>query len=445
MYDFQMKDLTHYLANSGTGKHLSEIKENVMQAAGIIVEYNPFHNGHKWHLEKTRQLSGCSLVIGVMSGNFVQRGEPAIFDKWTRAEMAVRAGVDLVFELPTVFAVRSAQYFAEGGIRLLNSLGIVSHICFGAENADLVSLSEAARLFSGKETMNNLKSKLKEGATYAAALANAITSSSHLSGSLLIGPNNILAIEYLRAINKYAPQLTPIAIKRHKAHHNDRDITSDIASASTIRNMLCASGKIDVGSSLEAVLPTSSVDIINVKLAQGQGPVTWSSLSDILIAKLRSAELLFLAQLPDAAEGLHQRIKAFATNTPTVEDFFSKVKTKRYLRTRIQRIAVHALLGTVQSQLTEFDQSGPLYAKILAFNQRGRAALSIMNGSARIPLITKTAKYLTSKQQNSRNLTALQKMLAVDALASDIYVLGMPKSCWKSGGQDFLRSPVHIP
>ena len=209
-----------------------------MQAVGVIVEYNPFHNGHKWHLDAAKQLSGCPFVVGVMSGNFMQRGEPAIFDKFKRAEMAIYGGADLIIELPTVFAVRSAQYFATGGIRLLNSLGIISHICFGAEHADLTLLNKIAKSAEDAEVVKDLHIYLQSGNTYAAALGKALQKNYHTPPDIITSPNNILAAEYLRAIEKFAPQLIPLPVARQQSKYNDTAITAPFASATAIRHAL---------------------------------------------------------------------------------------------------------------------------------------------------------------------------------------------------------------
>jgi len=414
-----------------------------MKAVGVIVEYNPFHNGHKWHINAAKKRSGCQFVIGVMSGNFVQRGEPAIFDKWKRAEMAIQGGVDLIIELPTVFAVRSAQYFATGGIRLLQSLGIVSHVCFGAEHADLTILKKIATATDNLKTMNDMHMNLKLGNTYAAALGQALEKQYSISPELIKSSNNILAVEYLRAIEKFAPNQIPIAVTRQYSQYNDTCITTPFASATSIRQAIVSN--MTVTDELKLALPDTTLQILQNILEKKRGPVTLSNLSTIILAQLRTTSLKKMEQLPSVSEGLHYKIRDSSLKAANIQQLFSLLKSKRYTYTRLQRIIIHALLGTTQSQLVSFDEQGPLYARILAFNQNGRLLLKQINQIGTIPLITKTTHYLNSKQRNTENLTPLQQMLSVDTLASDIYSLGMPPSNWNVGAWDFRYSALYIP
>lgn len=413
-----------------------------MQAVGIIAEYNPFHNGHKWHADKAREISGCSFVIAVMSGNFVQRGEPAIFDKWQRAEMAIKSGIDLVIELPVVYAVRSAQYFAAGGIRLLNSLGIVSHVCFGAEHDDLKTLSEIAQITDSRQIQQTLHDNLKTGSTYAAALGKALQQQCDISNDLITSPNNILAIEYLRAIKNLAPSLMPLPVKRQHAGYHDTGITAPFASATAIRQALLE--KLQIDDEMSTVIPPASQKVIAEALRIWRGPVNLQAFSNIVLAKIRTANIQYLEELPDVSEGLQYKISDSALNATNIDELLSMIKSKRYTRTRLQRIIIHALFGLTKSQLVTFDKCGPLYARVLAFNQKGRTILKYISQSAAIPIITKTTRFLNSKQRSGNDLTPLQTMLAYDTLASDIYVLGMPASHWSSGGWDFRHSPVYI-
>jgi len=414
-----------------------------MTAVGMIVEYNPFHNGHKWHLNSAKEKTGCSCVIAVMSGNYMQRGEPAMFDKWRRAHMAVLSGADLVIELPVVSAVRSAQFFAEGGVRLLNSLGVVRHLCFGAECADIKKLSDIAIASATPEISSNMKTLMKKGISYAAALAQSINKNCSISQDVIQSPNNILAIEYLKALHKFAPNIQPTVIERKHSNYHDKAIDSPFASATAIRNELL-NRAIQWGH-IEQAVPVTSLEVIKDILKNNSGPVTSDSLSSIILAKLRTLSLLDIENLPEVSEGLHNKIQECALRAANYEDFLNLVKSKRYPRTRLQRIVIHALLGTTRKALNKFDESGPLYARVLAFNTQGRELLKTINQNAKIPVIIKTTDYLNSKQRSSGILSPLQAMLAIDTIASDIYVLGMPESSSKSGGWDFLRSPVYIP
>lgn len=414
----------------------------MVQAVGIIIEYNPFHNGHKWHVETAKQQSGCPVVIGVMSGNFMQRGEPAIFDKWARAEMAVRGGVDLLLELPTAFALRSAQYFATGGIQLLQSLGIVSHICFGAEHADLTILKKIAMANENPDTIADMHRHLKMGSTYAAALGSALENSDPLISTIIKSPNNILGIEYLRAIQKYGPNLIPLAVTRQQSHYNDTLLTTPFASATAIRHALM--NNMSITDEINATIPATTLNVIENLLQEKRGPVSFANFSNMILAQLRSAPLEKLAQLPTVSEGLHYKIRDCALQARNLAELLTLLKSKRYPYTRLQRIVLHSLLGTTQEQLAHFDETGPLYARVLAFNQQGRKLLKHINEHSSIPIITKTTHFLNSKERDNQNLTPLQKMLAFDTLATDLYTLGMPSSKWNMGAWDFRYPPKYI-
>lgn len=414
-----------------------------MKAVGFIVEYNPFHNGHAWHLAKAKELSGCEFSVAVMSGNFVQRGQPALFDKWQRAEMAVQSGVDLVIELPFVFTVRSAQYFAASGIRLLHSLNIISHVCFGAETNDTGLLQKIAKASEEKDVVALLKQNLKKGLTYAAALSQSIEASYGINGNLLSSPNTILAVEYLRAIAKYAPELIPLPIKRIANDYHDREISGSIASATAVRLALYASGGL-TSNAIETI-PKATAIIISKLLSAERGPSLPDGLSQFILARLRTANLNWLKNLPEVSEGLENKISECALKAATLTEFFTMVKSKRYPQTRLQRIITHAIIGTTKSEIAYYDQTGPLYARILAFNKNGRQMLKHISAKSSIPLVTKTTHFLNSRERSSLGEDPLKNMLTIDTIASDIYVLTLPASRWHKGGLDFLLPPTYIP
>lgn len=416
----------------------------MIKAVGMIVEYNPFHNGHLWHLNEAKRISGAPYSIGVMSGNFTQRGEPAITDKWSRAAMAVKAGVDLIIELPVVFSVRSAQYFATGGIQLLSRLGVVSHVCFGAETPDNTKLTTAANALNQQDVISAMRTNMKTGQTYAASLATAVSTNSIVEASLFHSPNNLLAIEYVRAINTFAPNLIAVPIKRRAANYHDNMITSEIASATAIRAAIIQSGILRPDNAAWNTLPPSCAQQINELIDTGRLPVTLADFSNIILAKIRTMQLDDIAELADITEGLHNKISLAAQKATTVQELLAFSKSKRYTITRLQRIIVHALLGTSKNRLSQFDQTGPLYARILAFNDNGRLLLKEISKHATIPVITKTTHYLNSKQQPLASLSPLQAMLAYDISATDIYALGLPNSSLRSGGQDYQTSPLYI-
>lgn len=414
-----------------------------MNAVGIIAEYNPFHNGHAWHVKQARTLSQCQRVIAVMSGQFLQRGEPASFNKWLRAKMAVLGGVDLVIELPAAFAIRSAQYFAEGGVRLLASLGIVSHLCFGAECDSLSSLRMAADSINDDKLISQCVANMKQGHTYARAFSQCVSDATGIEQAILSSPNNILAIEYLRAIGNFAPEIKPVVIKRLNSNYHDRHIASEFASATAIRKMLEESGSLN--EQLCRALPISSVELLKNALEQGLGPVRFESLASPLLYLLRTLPVNEFEQITGVSEGLHYKVCASALKSGSIEELLSHLKSKRYTNTRLQRMLIHILLGTRKSDMDLWSDIGPQYARILAFNDYGRDMLKEIRKQTTFPVITKTASTLSTKKMNSVNMTPLEKMLALDVKASDIYALATPNSSCRFGGWDFIHSPEYIP
>ncbi len=411
-----------------------------MKAVGLVVEYNPFHNGHKWHLSTAKKLTGCNYAVGVMSGNFLQRGEPAMFDKWKRAEMAIRGGVDLVIELPVPFAVRSAQYFAGGAVRLLSSLGVVSHVCFGSECEDVDLLKKISKAIDSPGVQTLFRSQIKSGYTYAHALSSSIANELSIPENLLSTPNSILGVEYIRAISKFAPSIVPVAIRRRESNYHDSQIDTPFASATAIRQALMNQEY----SLLEKALPPTTLEIIMELLKLRRGPVTWLPFSSLVLAKLRIAGLNFLKQLPHISEGLEYKLFHSALAATTIDELIALLKSKRYTFTRIQRLLIYVLLELTAESMDFFDKTGPLYARILGFNDNGRNLLKYMANHSSIPLITKTTHYLDSSSKMYDQLTPLQRMLSFDILATDIYSLGMPESAWRLGGWDFRLHPFYI-
>ena len=339
---------------------------------GTIAEYNPFHNGHLYHIKKSIEETGADFVICVMSGNFVQRGNTSIIDKWTKAKMALANGVDLVIELPTVYSVSSAENFAEGAIKLLDSLKIVDTISFGIEAKDIASLNNIANVFymEPKEYTNILNHELKKGISFPKARENAVMmylNDIKQYANILTGANNILAIEYLKAIKKLKSKLNPIGIRREKVLYNDEIIIDDFASATAIRKMI-AIGQFE---EIQKVMPKSSYALLADELRRGHYVLDLSKFQKEIIYNLRKMKVGDIAQLADVSEGLENAIKNAANSCNNVVDFVNIVKCKRYTQTRIQRILIYALLGITSEKMMTSKKTTP-YARILGFNEKGK-------------------------------------------------------------------------
>lgn len=412
-----------------------------METVGIIAEYNPFHNGHLWHLQQAKARTGARFSVAVMSGHFTQRGEAAIFDKWRRAQMAVANGVDLVIELPVVWAVRSASFFARGGIRLLAALGLVDGVCFGAETPDLAYLTTAANALTEPTVRQNLRQLLRQGLPYAAATARAIAMTTGLQAQELSCPNNILALEYLRALKVYAPRMMPVVIGRRQAAFHDREIRPPYASATAIRQFIYRHGLI---APLPSVVPPASVDIMSQAIQDGRGPVEAQFFYDLIMYRLRTMSRAALAALPESGEGLHNKLAHAVVSAGNITAVLQTLKSKRYPYTRLQRLLIYALLGLTRRQLAWADAHGPQYIRVLAFNQQGRLLLRRMRQTATLPIIIKTAQYLHGWRNMPPAPTAVQRLLSVDVQATDIYVLAFPAPQQRAGGGDFTQSPLYI-
>lgn len=398
-----------------------------MNVVGIITEHNPFHNGHLYHVEKARVQCDAELVVSVMSGHFLQRGEPALFNKWARAKMAVLGGVDLVIELPTAFSVRSASSFALGAVSILNSMGVVTHLCFGTESGDVDSLWPAARLLFNEPALFKalLRQLIDTGMSYPAARAGAITryladtSSVGISPEIYAAPNNILGIEYLKSLLRVKSDIRPTTIKRFAAGYHDMNIDSNvmIASATSIREELQDKGELT--GAVGTVVPEASLAVMKQEILAGRGPIFMNDYAKMLFYLLRSLPPEQIAEMYDVSEGLENRIMEISRSADSVQDLLSKLKTKRYTRTRLQRILSYILLGYTKSLAESFDLAGPRYIRVLGLSSAGRSLLKKVKKEADIPVITRTSPFLSQNDDTA-------SMLKFDVKATDIYTLMYP-------------------
>ena len=395
---------------------------------GIIAEYNPFHNGHLYHIKKSIEETGASSVICVMSGNFVQRGNTSIVDKWTKTKMALANGVDLVLELPTIYSVSSAENFAEGAIRLLDSLKIVDTISFGMEAKDIASLNNIANVLytEPKEYTTILEHELRKGVSFPKARENAVMmylNDIKQYANILTASNNILAIEYLKAIKKLKSKLNPIGIRREKVLYNDEIIIDDFASATAIRKMI-ATGQF---SDIQKVMPKSSYALLADELRKGHYVLDLSKFQKEIIYNLRKMSVEEIAQLVDVSEGLENAIKNAANSSNNLVDFVNIVKSKRYTQTRIQRILIYALLGITNSKMLAFKKAVP-YARVLGFNENGKQLISqIAKKNKKVQIVTSVKKYMDESKNK-----VLKEMLETDILATNVYTLGYEKDSWSN-------------
>jgi len=418
--------------------------EILLSVLGIIAEFNPLHNGHLHFIQSAQQGRDFSATICVMSGNFVQRGEAALCNKWVRARMALQAGVDLVIELPFSFAVRSAYFFARGAIELLYRTGVVSHLAFGSESGQLEQLQIIAAIIAdeSQEYKQHLKHYLTKGLSFPAARAKTIqkimgkqiTNLEHI----ILQPNNILALEYLRVLKQKSIPIQPITIPRKGSGYNCMEL-SPYASASAIRHALLEHPLSDNDM---ASIPADILALLQQEIHAGRAPVTLNALEQAILAKLRTVSLPNLSKIYEITEGLEHRVQAAAISSGTLEELRQSIKSKRYSLTRINRLLLYSLLEIKTEQMLNFDQHGPLYLHILGFSTKGRKILQEIKNKSSVRIINRGSEVKNAYLDKSN--PTLQAMLGLDIQTTDIYTLLYPNSSTRHGSQDFTTSPVII-
>lgn len=412
-----------------------------MRVLGLIVEYNPFHNGHLYHLEQAKSLCNADFVLCVMSGNFIQRGEPAIVNKWARTKMALQCGVDLVIELPVPYAMSSAEFFAYGAVKILSDIGVVDYLCFGSEAADIDTFNIIAEILVNEPESYKkvLKQELSKGKSFPSSREIALKSYLTKKGNnitdfdTLIGSsNNILGIEYLKAIKRLKSRITPLSIKRINNSYNSEEITGSISSATSIRKYIQTDNN-----QLHMVLPPNCLNILEDEFNTGRGPVYLNNYELSILSSIRKMTQEELKQLPYVSEGMENRIKDAAQASGTLDELIEKISTKRYTRTRVQRILTSLMTGLTSVELDTFNKfSGPQYARVLGLNHKGRQLLSNINKITRLPIITKTANF--SKSCNP----LLRRMLEIESYSTDLYVLGYQNPLYRKAGQEFTQNVI---
>lgn len=405
---------------------------------GIIAEYNPFHNGHLYHLNKSKELSKADYSIAVIGGNFTQRGEPAIIDKWSRARMALLNGVDLVLELPVLYATSSAENFAYGAIKILDSLGIVDDLYFGAENANIHILNDFAEILykEPKKYKNLLAEELNKGLSFPSARENALMSylgNARQYVNVLSSPNNILGIEYLKALKKTKSLINPIALDRTGVYHNQIEFSDNMASGTAIRNSI----NMNLLSDTEPLMPKTSYSIIKKASKDGHIVFDLSAYEKEIIFSLRKMSVDNIANLQDVSEGLENLIKKAANSCNNLKDLINSIVSKRYTKTRIQRILLYSLLGITKKDIMLSKKTVP-YARILGYNQNGKFLISeIVKLNPNIEFVASVKKY-TDRCTNKN----LQLMLEKDILATNVYTLGYKRN--SKGNLDFTKRIVSV-
>lgn len=401
-----------------------------MRVAGIIAEYNPLHNGHVYHIEQTRAVTGCEYIIVVMSGDYVQRGEPAIADKFTRAQWALLAGADVVLELPTVYALCSAERFAYGGIRTLAATGILDTLCFGSETPDLSALKQAADMLAHEPALfrEKLREQLSMGKSYPRARYDALQAcgASKEVLAVLREPNSILGVEYIRFLSQLAENAVPVAIHRVGGGYNESAMTGTYSSATAIREAL---------NKKEPTAFQSMPMYVGARFGPGGvPPISLLHAQQLILYALRRMSSTELKLLPDVQEGMENILFRAAQNVTTLEALYDSLKSKRYTMARCKRISLSALLGITKSLLHDSMNEDAGYLRVLGFRREARPLLSLIGKKCTAPLIMRRAD---CEHLSDHARTLLEK----DLFAHDIYALLNPN---EQPIRDFSQPPITI-
>ncbi|NIL31453.1 nucleotidyltransferase [Bacillus sp. RZ2MS9] len=398
-----------------------------MKAGGIVVEYNPFHNGHLYHVQQTKKLTQSDIIIAVMSGPFLQRGEPALISKWYRTKMALANGVDLVVELPYIFATQKAETFANGAISILNALR-VSEICFGSEDGQIENFYNTISVQKNEEeTFNYLvKQFMDAGNSYAKATSDAfshiLTSEKNIDMSQ---PNNILGFQYMKAILSQNSSIQAQTIKRFASHYHDETFNDQhIASATSIRKQLFS----EEGSftTIEPFLPQATTSLL-ANYKQNYGILhNWEQYFSFFKYRLMTMSPGDLRHIYEIEEGLEHRILSKIQNSSSFYSFMEALKTKRYTWTRLQRACTHILTNTTKEEIrsANIEQHAP-YIRLLGMSQKGQTYLSKNKKKIELPILTHTktfdhAALDIEKKANSVYFSIMHEPLRTQLLKQDI-------------------------
>lgn len=428
-----------------------------MKTVGIVAEYNPFHLGHRYHIEKARQQTGADSVVVAMSGNLVQRGDLSLTDKFIRAEEAVRNGADLVLEIPVCYSCQSAEIFAKGSIEILDSLGIVDFLAFGSESADLCSIKKIADIltYEDEEFSRSIRSCLSEGISYPLARQRALAQTTGADEqSIMSSSNDILAIEYLKNLNRLESSIIPVPVRRVSSTYNDESIDRLFPSATAIRKLILEkSAELPDTGEMERILMRSVPQCMASELARGIREDNLLCFDDFYpeLKAVIFREETEIKRFFEVNEGIENLILRNLHACHSLEELIEKTKTKRYTRTRIRRTLLNILTGITRSDMErilgkseehrEIDRNSRPYARVLAFNDRGRILLRRINDSRNegsTDIINKAAAFEAASELQ-------QIKLRYDRIANNMYYSKF--KAYRKGirtENDILMSPVYV-
>ncbi|HLR21379.1 MAG TPA: nucleotidyltransferase [Tissierellaceae bacterium] len=396
-----------------------------MKTIGFITEYNPFHHGHKYHLEQSLSETQATHSLAIMSSSFVQRGEPSIVDKWTKTKMAINNGIDLVIELPFIYSTQSAELFAYGAINIMESLNIVDYISFGSEIGDLEPLANISNILLEEpyEYKNHLQKSLNKGLSFPAsrniAISNFLRSQNKYHSydytNILKQSNNILGIEYLKSLTKLNSSIKPVTIARKGANYKNSTLDLNLSSATGIRNSIFKNGV----NSVEDFVPIETFQLLLEYKNKHKVFNTLSNYEPILNFLLLTKDPCDISQYFDVNEGLENRIISCSETGGNIYDIIEKISTKRYPKTRIQRILLHILIDLRKSTINLLFKNQPPYIRVLGSNKKGYEILRKIKDNSNIPIIQKFTDY--KDYQN----VFLNKFIKFEKKATDLYYFGL--------------------
>ncbi|TDL79984.1 nucleotidyltransferase [Peribacillus frigoritolerans] len=383
-----------------------------MKAVGLVVEYNPFHNGHLYHLQASKEKAEADTVIAVMSGHFLQRGEPALVSKWSRAKMALQQGADLVVELPYAFATQKAEFFADGAISILEALKCHS-VCFGSENGEITPFLETAKTLEELDSdyQDAIKYYMKQGISYPSAQTKAYQSLDTGGHTLdLSMPNNILGYQYVKAIQKQGSAISPLTIKRTSAGYHDEEFNeTSIASATSIRKAIFSEENKDI----QSFVPETTWDNLKTYRHDFNTFHQWEDYFGFLKYTICTMTHDELKQIYEVEEGLENRVKSLIHQAASFKDFMEQLKTKRYTWTRLQRLCLHILTRTTKDQM-KLDETGAPYLRLLGMSSQGRAYLNSIKKTVDKPLVSTLSAFS-------------HPILDLDIKAASVYAMVFPE------------------
>lgn len=401
-------------------------KGDFMNISAIISEYNPFHNGHKFHIEETRKITGCDGIVIVLSGNFVQRGIPALINKFKRTKLILENGADLIIELPAIYALSSAEFFAKGAVSLLDQLNSIDYLSFGSEEGTLEILNLVSDILVNEPELykNQLKKSLNQGLSFPKAresalssyLLNVLSYENFLIENVISKSNNILSIEYLKSLKIYNSNIQAATVKRQGENYNSLNFDKKFCSASAIRNYLLKEDEFDL---IENFVPENVYNSLRHEINN------FSSPNDIFpYIKYKAAVEKIPISLPDANDGLDNRILNKIITNHSYENLLNNLQTKRYTNTRLMRILTQYFIGFEKYDIENLRKTPCPYARILGFNSKGKEILKILKKNSNIPLITKfPQKNLSPHLLLDLNSTAAYSIINNSTHFNDDYLI----------------------